>query len=122
MKARFGDVEFDVETERDIEMLLDVVGKEEPYLETDEFRMVKKQTAKEYAKAKGEAQDAYMGKAKPKGRRKGHKLEYWEKFEDSIIKQNTPREAFRLLAGKRSKNAIYMRRKHLNVTVERKHR
>jgi len=116
MKARFGDVEFDVETERDIEMLLNVVGVEEveePYLE--------KQTAKEYAEAKGEAQDAYMGKPK-KRKRKGHKLEYWEKFEDSIIKQNSPREAFRLLAGKRSKNAIYMRRKHLNVTVERKYR
>jgi len=148
MKARFGDVEFDVESEEDIRMLLNVVGVED--LETE-------MSAKEYAEAKGEAQAAYMGKSehwrhwtakedaivmkfKPKEalkllkrtkyaismRRKKLKdkvkktLEHWEKFEDSIIKQNVPREAFKLLGGKRSINAIYMRRKTMGFAVPRK--
>jgi len=102
MKAKIGQIEFELETKQDVEILLNAVEKKK------DLAMVLKQKIEEVSERK----PSELFTKKKRKYSKSRKFKSWTESEDEIVKNNTPKRASKLLHG-RTLPAVYNRKMRL---------
>jgi len=108
MKAKVGQMEFEIIDENDVKIFLNIIKEREQDIEQKDIEQ------KEHLEAKKRIATAKISKKTMKGR-------LWTKEEDDIVINNFPKKAFSLLSG-RTKAAINNRKMRLNTVLISKYK